>query len=90
MAMTDTERVLKRLKTLITVAHEVNYDFVYIPVGTAKLIVRLLEEKKHTCKICGVPMIDGSGGICWMCKIRMEERQNEKGMDRTAENSAET
>ena len=45
MAMTDTERVLKRLKTLIVVAHEVNYDFVYIPVGTAKLIVKLLEER---------------------------------------------
>ena len=72
MAMTDTERVLKRLKTLITVAHEENYDFVYMPVGTAKVIVRLLEDKpKHTCKICGVPLIDGSGDICYPCKLRI-------------------
>jgi hypothetical protein len=42
--MTDTERVVLRLKRLIKAAHNENYDFVYIPVGTAKLIVRLLEE----------------------------------------------
>lgn len=41
--MTDTERVVLRLKRLIKAAHNENYDFVYIPVGTAKLIVRLLE-----------------------------------------------
>lgn len=44
--MTDIERVLNRLKRLIKAAHEENYDFVYIPVGTAKVIVRLLEEDK--------------------------------------------
>ena len=41
--MTDTERVVLRLKRLIKAAHNENYDFIYIPVGTAKLIVRLLE-----------------------------------------------
>ena len=45
MAMTDTERVKKRLTSLIQAAHNENYDFVYIPVGTAKLIVKLLEER---------------------------------------------
>ena len=44
--MTDIERVLNRLKRLIKAAHEENYDFVYIPVGTAKVIVHLLEEDK--------------------------------------------
>ena len=47
MAMTDTERVKKRLTRLIQAAHNENYDFVYIPVGTAKLIVKLLEERKE-------------------------------------------
>ena len=42
--MTDRERVVTRLKKLIKAAHNENYDFVYIPVGTAKVIVRLLEE----------------------------------------------
>ena len=42
--MTDTERVVLRLKRLIKAAHNENYDFVYSPVGTAKLIVRLLGE----------------------------------------------
>jgi len=41
--MTDTERVVCRLKRLIKTAHSENYDFCYITVGTAKLIVRLLE-----------------------------------------------
>lgn len=44
MAMTETERVRKRLSRLIVAAHNENYDFVYIPVGTAKTIVRLVEE----------------------------------------------
>lgn len=46
MSMTDRERVLNRLRRLIDAAHEENYDFVYIPVGTAKVIVKLLEEAK--------------------------------------------
>ena len=46
MAMTDTERVRKRLTRLIEVAHNENYDFIYIPVGTAKVILKLLEEKE--------------------------------------------
>ena len=45
MAMTETERVRKRLTRLIQAAHNENYDFVYIPVGTAKLILKLLNEK---------------------------------------------
>ena len=55
MAMTETDRVTKRLTRLIIAAHSENYDFVYIPVGTAKLIVRLLNEKeaKHEENIHG-------------------------------------
>ena len=45
MAMTDRERVVNRLKRLIKAAHNENYDFVYLPVGTAKLIVKMLEEQ---------------------------------------------
>lgn len=43
--MTDRERVTGRLRRLIRTAHNENYDFVYIPVGTAKVIVRMLEEE---------------------------------------------
>ena len=42
--MTDRERVVNRLNKLIKAAHNENYDFVYIPVGTAKLIVKLLDN----------------------------------------------
>ena len=42
--MTDRERKVRQLRKLIKAAHNENYDFVYIPVGTAKLIVRMLEE----------------------------------------------
>lgn len=44
--MTDRERKVKQLRHLIKVAHEENYDFVYLPVGDAKTIVRLLEEQE--------------------------------------------
>ena len=44
--MTDRERVVARLKKLVKAAHNENYDFVYIPVGTAKLIIRLLEDQQ--------------------------------------------
>ena len=47
MALTDTERVRNRLTRLIKAAHNENYDFVYIPVGTAKLILKLLEERSE-------------------------------------------
>jgi hypothetical protein len=50
MAMTDTERVRKRLTRLIEHAHNENY-FVYIPVGTAKLILKLIEEREEA-KTC--------------------------------------
>ena len=48
--MTDTERVMARLRRLIKAAHNENYDFIYIPVGTAKLIVRLLEDQQKEVK----------------------------------------
>ena len=51
MAMTDTERVTKRLKRLIEHAHNENYDFVYIPVGTAKLILKLQEIAQQNVRI---------------------------------------
>ena len=41
--MTDRERKVTQLRRLIRTAHEENYDFVYLPVGDAKVIVRLLE-----------------------------------------------
>ena len=44
--MTDRERVVAKLKKLVKAAHNENYDFVYIPVGTAKLIIRLLEDQQ--------------------------------------------
>ena len=47
MAMTETERVRIRLTRLIKAAHNENYDFVYIPVGTAKLILKLLDERSE-------------------------------------------
>jgi len=47
MAMTDTERVRRRLTRLIEAAHHENYDFVYIPVGTAKLILKLIDERSE-------------------------------------------
>lgn len=43
--MTDRERVVKKLRALIRTAHNENYDFIYIDVGKAKTIVRLLEEQ---------------------------------------------
>lgn len=45
--MTDRERKVKQLRRLIAVAHAENYDFVYMPVGDAKTIVRLLEEQER-------------------------------------------
>ena len=47
MSMSDMERTIKRLERLIKTAHYENYDFVYIPVGTAKTIVRLLGERRR-------------------------------------------
>lgn len=46
--MTDRERVVKKLRQLIKTAHAENYDFIYIDVGKAKTIVRLLEEQERT------------------------------------------
>ena len=46
--MTDRERVVTRLKKLIKTAHNDARDFVYVTVGTASVIVRLLEEQEPT------------------------------------------
>jgi hypothetical protein len=43
--MTDRERVVTRLKRLIKAAHNDSRDFVYVTVGTAGVIVRLLEQE---------------------------------------------
>lgn len=43
--MTDRERKVRQLQKLIKAAHNENYDFVYLPVGDAKTIIRLLEEQ---------------------------------------------
>jgi hypothetical protein len=43
--MTDRERVVTRLKRLIKTAHNDSRDFVYVTVGTAGVIVRLLEQE---------------------------------------------
>ena len=44
--MTDRERTVKKMKVLIDNADDENYDFVYLNVGTARTIVRLLEEQE--------------------------------------------
>jgi hypothetical protein len=52
--MTDRERAVNRLKRLIKAAHNDSRDFVYVTVGTAGVIVRLLEEQEAVvrCKDC--------------------------------------
>lgn len=45
--MTDRERVVTRLKKLIKTAHNDARDFVYVTVGTANMIVQLLEEQER-------------------------------------------
>ena len=54
MAMTDRECAVNRLKRLIKAAHNDSRDFVYVTVGTAGVIVRLLEEQEAVvrCKDC--------------------------------------
>ena len=44
--MTDCERVVRRLKRLIKAAHNDMSDFVFVTVGTANVIIRLLEEQE--------------------------------------------
>ena len=43
--MKNTENLVKRLKRWIEVARGVDGDFVYITIGDAKRILKLLEEK---------------------------------------------
>ena len=43
--MKNTENLVKRLKRGIEVAKGVDGDFVYITIGDAKRILKLLEEK---------------------------------------------
>lgn len=54
--MTDRELVVRRLKKLTKAAHHEMSDFCYISVGTANVIVRLLEEQERSdvvrCKDC--------------------------------------
>ena len=52
--MKDAERKVKQLRRLIETAHAENYDFVYMPVGDAKTIVKLLsrEEGFVRCEDC--------------------------------------
>ena len=42
----DKERAINRLKTQIKNAHDEDHDFAYIPIGTAKTILRLLTGKE--------------------------------------------
>ena len=44
--MTDSERVVQRLERQIKNAHNENNDFAYIPIGTARMIISLLEKDK--------------------------------------------
>lgn len=46
--ITDRERICRRLRTKIKEAHGIERDFVYVTVGTAKMILEMLEsdEKK--------------------------------------------
>lgn len=76
MAMTDRERVVNRLKKLIKAAHDENYDFIYIPVGTAKLIVKMLEDQEAVvrCRDCkywedseNCPVYDLERPEDWFC-----------------------
>ena len=54
--MTDRELIVRRLKKLTKAAHHEMSDFCYISVGTANVIVRLLEEQERSdvvrCKDC--------------------------------------
>ena len=56
--MTDRERTVKRMKRLIENADDENYDFVYLNVGTARTIVRLLEEQERGGSAYGKPQPD--------------------------------
>ena len=44
--MTDRQIVVNRLKRLIKAAHNDMSDFVFVTVGTANVIIRLLEEQE--------------------------------------------
>ena len=56
--MTDRERTVKRMKRLIDNANDENYDFVYLKIGTARTIVRLLEEQERGGGADGKPQPD--------------------------------
>ena len=61
--MTDRERTVKKMKVLIDNADDENYDFVYLTVGTARTIVRLLEEQERGGGSYGEPQPD-EGADC--------------------------
>ena len=56
--MTDRERTVKNMKLLIDNADDENYNFVYLNVGTARTIVRLLEEQEMGGEAYGEPQPD--------------------------------
>lgn len=58
-SLSERERVIKRLNIQIQNAHRENNDFAYIPVGTAKLIVELLEKQAVK------PDWEGGGAMYW-------------------------
>ena len=45
--MKDTDNLVKRLKRGIEAAHGDNGDFVYITIGEAKKILKLIEEDRE-------------------------------------------
>lgn len=58
-SLSERERVIKRLNAQIQNAHRENNDFAYIPVGTAKLIVELLEQRAVKAEA------EGGGSMWW-------------------------
>lgn len=58
-SMSERERVIARLNVQIQNAHRENSDFAYIPVGTAKLIIELLEKQAVK------PDWEGGGSMYW-------------------------
>ena len=57
--MKDTKNLVKRLKSQIAEAREVDGDFAYITVGDAKRILKLLEREQVK------PEIEGGGCSWW-------------------------
>ena len=71
-SMSERERVIKRLNIQIQNAHRENNDFAYIPVGTAKLIIELLEQQRVKAEA------EGGGAtwweVCGECHMAIDRR----------------